>query len=170
MVRCANCKRQNPEGALLCEYCGEPIDPDDARWRRETDQFRDDVDSENRPRWGTARFSQDQRLLLHINGQHELTVDVHRSGGVVIGRFDPDRARSPDVDLTPYGAAELGVSRRHARLEVQDQTLRIIDLGSANGTYANGMRLIPNKPRILRDGDEVRLGRMRMYVFFVDKH
>ena len=36
-----------------------------------------------------------------------------------------------------------------------------------NGTFLNGQRLVPNQPRILRDGDEIRLGHLVLYVRFV---
>jgi pSer/pThr/pTyr-binding forkhead associated (FHA) protein len=37
---------------------------------------------------------------------------------------------------------------------------QLIDLGSANGTYVNGERLEPHVPRLLRQGDRLRLGRV----------
>jgi signal transduction histidine kinase len=49
------------------------------------------------------------------------------------------------------------VSRRHAELRPADgQGFRIVDLGSANGTFVNG-RPVDQAP--LRSGDQVRLGR-----------
>ena len=41
-----------------------------------------------------------------------------------------------------------------------EDTLTLVDLGSVNGTHLNGQRLVPNQPRVLRDGDEIRLGRL----------
>jgi signal transduction histidine kinase len=50
------------------------------------------------------------------------------------------------------------VSRRHAELRpIDGQTFRVVDLGSANGTYVNGRPV--DQSSALRSGDQVRLGR-----------
>ena len=49
-----------------------------------------------------------------------------------------------------------GVSRRHARIvRDADGTMRVVDLGSRNGTFLNG-RKVPMA--VLRGGDEIRIG------------
>ena len=52
------------------------------------------------------------------------------------------------------------VSRRHARILVADGKATLEDLGSKNGTFLRDRRL--NAPSALSDGDEIRLGRVRM--------
>ncbi len=52
------------------------------------------------------------------------------------------------------------VSRRHARIVVSGGRATLEDLGSKNGTYVRGERLSSSAP--LLDGDEIRLGRVRM--------
>jgi len=52
------------------------------------------------------------------------------------------------------------VSRRHARIVVSGGRATLEDLGSKNGTYVRGERLSSAAP--LLDGDEIRLGRVRM--------
>jgi DNA-binding winged helix-turn-helix (wHTH) protein len=52
------------------------------------------------------------------------------------------------------------VSRRHARILVADGKAMLEDLGSKNGTFLRDERL--NGPSALFDGDEIRLGRVRM--------
>lgn len=47
------------------------------------------------------------------------------------------------------------VSRRHAKLEVEDGFLLITDLGSRNGTRVNGFDLDPNEAYELRIGNEI---------------
>ncbi len=49
-----------------------------------------------------------------------------------------------------------GVSRRHARLDVDDNGAAIVDLASSNGTFVGGERLTGT--RRLADGDVVELG------------
>ena len=48
------------------------------------------------------------------------------------------------------------VSRRHARLSQRDGAWLIEDVGSANGTYVNGIRV--TRPMPVHRGDQIRLG------------
>jgi DNA-binding winged helix-turn-helix (wHTH) protein len=50
------------------------------------------------------------------------------------------------------------VSRRHARIRVEDGRATLEDLGSKNGTYWRGQRI--STPVLLWDGDEIRLGKI----------
>jgi pSer/pThr/pTyr-binding forkhead associated (FHA) protein len=85
---------------------------------------------------------------------------------VVLGRSDLRSPLRPDMDLTYVGAAERGVSRRHARLELKDGHLYITDLNSSNGTFLRGIRLNPFTPTLLRSGDEVLLARLAVSISF----
>lgn len=84
---------------------------------------------------------------------------------VVIGRRDPTTNLTPDIDLTPYGGYQMGISRRHALLDIKDNHLVIIDIGSRNGTYLNGYRMQANQAVRLHDGDEVRLGKIVFHLY-----
>ena len=49
------------------------------------------------------------------------------------------------------------VSRRHALINVQDRhEFWLVDLGSGNGTYLNGRRVV--QPTRLRGGDKIEIG------------
>src|SRR5258707_20855 len=52
--------------------------------------------------------------------------------------------------------ADNPISRRHARLEIVDDELTLIDLGSANGTFVNDARVTRH---VLAPGDLMRIGR-----------
>src|SRR5690349_4936245 len=55
---------------------------------------------------------------------------------------------------------EATVSRRHAALRIEpDGAAWLTDLGSSNGTYRNGRRLLPQRPVELEDGDKLQFGR-----------
>jgi pSer/pThr/pTyr-binding forkhead associated (FHA) protein len=82
-----------------------------------------------------------------------------------LGRAVEDVA--PDIDLTPHKAVELGVSRRHVKLTRQSSTIMVQDLGSVNGTFLNGQKLMPYQPRVLRNEDELCLGRMTLRISFM---
>lgn len=123
---------------------------------------------ESEPRWGTARFNERTTLMLFVRGAPEPFVfDAGNIVELVIGRIDPDTGQSPDVDLENFSGMEKGVSRRHATIIRKDGSLNLVDAGSHNGTYLNGQRLIAHQPRVLRDGDDIRLGFLVLRVKFV---
>jgi pSer/pThr/pTyr-binding forkhead associated (FHA) protein len=42
----------------------------------------------------------------------------------------------------------------------------VVDLGSRNGSWLNGERLVPNKPYPLASGAELRIGKMRLVIVY----
>ena len=92
------------------------------------------------------------------------SVEFPVQGGVetLVGREDPYNSIFPEVDLAPYGAEEAGVSRRHFRIAATGTQYTIEDLNSTNFTLLNRSRLEPGKKAPLKDGDEIRAGRLRL--------
>ncbi len=120
---------------------------------------------------GVRYFGPDYRLRLDIRNVltheiHPLFVDpVH---GLTLGRHDPTEHLSVDVNLISFGGYRMGVSRRHMRINPPHQnTITIQDLGSSNGTYLNGQRLRFEERYGLCHGDELKLGDLTIYVYFV---
>ncbi len=81
---------------------------------------------------------------------------------VIVGREDMRSGIRPDVDLTLDGASAAGVSRRHCRLLRGADGWRVEDLMSTNYTVLNGKALPAHTPAPVRDGDELRLGKLRL--------
>jgi pSer/pThr/pTyr-binding forkhead associated (FHA) protein len=76
-----------------------------------------------------------------------------------IGRWDADGGIFPDVDLDSDDP-EAKVSRRHARITMNDGKYFLEDLGSTNGTFVNrGKRLPAGTRQQLNDGDEIIVGK-----------
>ena len=65
------------------------------------------------------------------------------------------RELSADVSIDT-----VGVSRRHAAIDVGDAAVTIRDLSSKNGTFVEGVRV--TTPIALRDNVEIRLGAVRL--------
>ena len=97
------------------------------------------------------------RLLVEADNQE---FDLSGKDNVMIGREDPASNIYPDIDLTPHGGEEGGVSRKHARIFVQNGQYMIEDQDSTNFTFVNRQRLTARTPTPLNDNDEVRLGRV----------
>jgi pSer/pThr/pTyr-binding forkhead associated (FHA) protein len=91
-------------------------------------------------------------------------IEIPLSAGqeTVVGREDPVSGIFPDIDLTPHNGEEGGVSRRHCRIRRVGAGYTIEDLNSTNFTLLNQQRLEPGRPTALSDGDEVRVGRVRL--------
>jgi pSer/pThr/pTyr-binding forkhead associated (FHA) protein len=109
------------------------------------------------------------RLVISVQGTTKpklLVFIIETITTLFIGRLDPETGTSPDIDLQEYGSREQGVSRRHAAIIWRDDTLYLADLGSRNGTHLNEVRLFPNQPRVLQDGDTIRVGRIALQISF----
>jgi pSer/pThr/pTyr-binding forkhead associated (FHA) protein len=94
------------------------------------------------------------------------SIDIGWQSKAVIGRFDPQTRRAPDISLDCLNAHENGVSRRHAVLIWRNDVLHIVDLGSSNGTWVNGLRLFPHQPRGIHNGDTIQIGRVQLRLRF----
>lgn len=166
MKSCPYCGSKNREGTLFCEECGQGLlgaitDP-----TLPTKQLEDmPNDLAARATWGTASFGHQSTIIVHIRDASEPMV-LQLSDRTIVGRADNTSPRQPDIDLTPFGALEKGVSRIHAAIERSDDTLTLVDMGSSNGTHLNGQRLLPDQPRVLRDGDEIRFGKLVAHIYF----
>ncbi|RPI99164.1 MAG: FHA domain-containing protein, partial [Chloroflexi bacterium] len=85
---------------------------------------------------------------------------------MIVGRKSPDSVMLPDIDLAPFQADVMGVSRLHAGVRRQNDTLVLTDLGSLNHTQINGQRLHSHEVRVLHDGDELRFGQLTVRIYF----
>jgi hypothetical protein len=113
----------------------------------------------------TTTLGDKQEVILLIRGMVERVV---METGIIykLGRFEIGTAGEDEIDLTPYGAMDRGVSRVHSQLHLEAGKVYITDLGSTNGTYISGTRLEANTPTVLRKGDELLLGRLAVQVLF----
>ena len=102
------------------------------------------------------------RARLVVQGSDAVLSFPPDMSEVIIGRKDPVHGVFPDIDLTDHGGGEAGVSRQHARTFVQGSQIFIEDLNSTNHTYVNQQVLVPGQPHPLHNGDEVRLGRVKL--------
>ncbi len=99
---------------------------------------------------------------LAVQGSERILAFPQGRSEFVLGREDPISNVFPEIDLTECGGEEGGVSRRHARIFIQGSQFLIEDLNSTNYTFVNQQRLTPGQPHPLNDGDELRLGRVKL--------
>jgi pSer/pThr/pTyr-binding forkhead associated (FHA) protein len=97
------------------------------------------------------------RLVL-MNGSAKGREFELVEGTNLIGRWDPEDAAFPEIDLESEDA-EAKISRKHAMIRVSGASVTVEDLGSLNGTFLNrSERLERGKPLALKAGDEVNVG------------
>jgi hypothetical protein len=89
---------------------------------------------------------------------------LHIKDGIVIGRKKGEGTLENFLDLSDLDGYDMGISRRHAKIQHTENGYEIIDLSSTNGTWMNEERLVPDKPYPLKNGAQVRLGRLRLLV------
>ena len=108
------------------------------------------------------------QLQLQVMSTGAMIV-VPVQSSIIVGRKDPTHRIQPDLDLAPYRGYQCGVSRSHAVIVVKDNDLWIRALSATNGTYLNDVTLTAGQEQLLRDGDELRLGVLRLRVTFVTR-
>ncbi len=162
---CPYCSASNLVGEAICGGCGHILLDTSLHATRNLAQTKEFF-------LNHEYFGGDYALELRVRdtGKVYTLRPQERKGGLVIGRsVGEEKALPVDVDLSGQDAEALGVSRLHLGLgyDAEYQTVQVFDIGSANGSFLNGQRLHRNERRILRDGDELRLGRLTMRVKFV---
>ena len=108
------------------------------------------------------------RVELHGLGRGVPALGLDILGPVVFGRVtggDP----TVDVDFTPYGAMDKGVSREHALIRPTEQRLYLIDLSSTNGTKHNELPVGPGMAVVLQDHDMVSLGHLTFEIRILNR-
>jgi serine/threonine protein kinase len=98
--------------------------------------------------------------------RHEGTSgDIQRipitQASVIVGRLDPKRGISPDIDLSEFDT-KMTVSRQHARIRYEENFFSIEDLKSRNKTRLKDAPLTPFKTELLQHGDVIYFGRVRL--------
>jgi hypothetical protein len=149
---------ENPEGSAFCDECGERLTPASA-------DMTADASAPAMPSPASVGSSPSMppvavatpKLVVQSD---EAAFDVGGKSEVLIGREDPVSNIYPDIDLTPHGGEEGGVSRLHAKLFINGTQYMIEDQNSTNFTFVNRQKLAPKTPTPIKDGDEIRLGRV----------
>lgn len=177
MISCERCKTENLDSSQYCDECGAPLRPN----------FRPAKPGGNGATEGEGNngvhalskqpeFASNSGAGVNFNAslggssKSQAWLELERgrsvgkkftlsSGESHIGRWDADGGIFPDVDLDADDP-EAKVSRRHARIMLQDGQYFLEDQGSTNGTFVNrGRRLEPGQRHPLKDGDEIIVGK-----------
>ncbi len=143
---CPSCGAINPAGEAFCSNCGSMLGaPAPA------------ATSAPAAAPAAPATALTARLIVEADNQE---FDLSGKDNIVIGREDAVSNIYPDVDLTPHGGEEGGVSRLHARIFYDNGQYMLEDENSTNFTFLNRQKLPGKTPTPLHDNDAIRLGRV----------
>ena len=167
MIVCPTCKMQEPSGALFCSECGTQLLTAEGLSTQKISLGTSDMSADPVPGYAEAG-SHDTRISLHLleNGQ---IIPVPDRNEFTLGRISDKQPIMPDIDLSPFDAFDHGVSRLHAVIRLVGDQATVMDLGSSNGSYLNGVRLIPNVESPLRQEDTLAIGKLKMQIILTIK-
>jgi len=174
MITCDRCKTENLDGSQYCDECGAPLRPNgrpNPVQQKPVQGGNGNHAPSSHPELAGGRVSAGlsySALRATAKPHARLVIEKGRSTGkqfmlsdveAQIGRWDADGGIFPDVDLDTDDP-EAKVSRRHARITLNNGQYFLEDLGSTNGTFINrGKRLAPGQRQALCDGDEIIVGK-----------
>jgi hypothetical protein len=163
---CPVCKFKNELTATVCVYCGTSLE---SVRRDETTTKRVNEETKNlQPQTGET-LSEDLIPLkgIAIYTEDGMLIGIQEEKEFFLGREVED-SKDMLVDLMPIGAFQKGVSRRHAVIRRTKRGYEIMDLGSTNGTYIDGIRLVSSQTYPLPSASRVSLGRIHLLVLYTE--
>ncbi len=167
MIICPSCQHAEVEGALFCSDCGTQL-ISMQNLTTQTIQMNENISAPDDFDRDAQKHSQtsDAISLQVLDGGQFLSLSNRNE--FTIGRISEGQSVMPDIDLTPYNAYEHGVSRLHAVLKKNNDQTSIMDLGSSNGTYLNGTRLVSEQEYVLQHGNIIAFGKLKLQFLVQD--
>ena len=165
MILCPYCQHHETSGALFCSECGRQIidvSDDSTQTVQYSQENSNTIDNIRHTAFPPSQFDSVEGLSLFLMNNEQIVVLAGKSE-YTIGRATDDQPVVPDVDLTPHGAYDFGVSRLHATITVGD-LITLTDMGSINGTHLNGKEIQPHSSHTVVHGDMLTLGKMKIQV------
>lgn len=151
---CPSCGSLNPAGESFCSNCGAMLGTTASGSATPAATVQSEPAA---PVMSSAPAALNARLIVEADNQE---FDLSGKDNIMIGREDAVSNIFPDVDLTPHGGEEGGVSRMHARIFVENGQYMLEDENSTNFTFLNRQKLAAKTPVALHDNDEIKLGRV----------
>jgi ribosomal protein L40E len=164
---CPVCKFKNPIEATTCKTCGHQL------IRLSGNATTDHVEKNN-PQSKTVAATFEPLstgilippLGISVYLSNQIPIVTWFAKELYLGR--KMETGEMDVDLTPFGGFQLGVSRQHALIQTTEAGYQITDTESSNGTWLRDQRLLPNQAYLLPSGETIRLGNMLLIVYYAE--
>ncbi len=163
MIVCPSCNQMNMVGAVFCSECGSALVSTDSRATQDIQQAAAATVDRPEPVSEVPTTASDQWARLHLLESGQI-IPLADHNEFTIGRSSEGQSMMPDIDLSPYDAFSSGVSRLHAVIRRGISDISLADLDSANGTFINGKRILPQEDHALKNGDVIALGRLKIQI------
>jgi hypothetical protein len=163
---CPVCQNKNDLEAIACKHCGAALDDPflDPGAKTKTGDV-PTLAPESIGGWSIEdTILPEMGVAVYVEGVSDPAF-VDLRGEFVMGRKVGTTSEGL-LDFSPWGAYHLGLSRRHALIRRAERGYEILDLGSVNGTWLNGERLIPHKSYPFASGSHLRLSSLRLFVLY----
>lgn len=162
-IFCPVCKMKNEASAIFCVQCQSPLSTHEVSKKTtklmggdtkmfDTDEIYEDIGI---PKKGIA--------IVHQESGQQIGLEL--ANKFFLGR-KTEEVREALLDLSPFGAYGLGVSRHHASVQKTRSGYTLTDLNSTNGTWVDNEQLQPNQAYPISSGAHIRLGKMQIIVLF----
>lgn len=162
LISCPICRMTIDKDAVLCEYCGTNLK------RNKNLSFFQDTFLQKRGYGNSNRLmiNEDDSgriIVFRAAKQHDYSIESELDGSVVqinhspfiIGKMPETFGLQIKNDM---------VSRKHAQIIQEGNSLYLVDLGSRNGTYINGRRIESGMNELICDKDVISFANVRYYV------
>ncbi len=153
--------------AVVCELCGKPFKSasEDYSTTRDVDQKTQFLSKDIEEKIQNVNVeAPSEGIAIFVFGPLQ-PIEIRVENEFFIGRLT-ESTEEKVVDLAPYNAFALGVSRRHLLVRRAGNGYEVMDLDSTNGTWVNEKRLEPQIPFRVISGSQIRLGNLRIFVSF----
>jgi hypothetical protein len=160
---CPACNNKNDAAALICIHCGASLDENAVATERVSEPVHN-LPLENIHSFVDTRLIPESGVGIYVAGSF-MPYYLQIEKELVIGR-QVGMASEPMLDLSEQDAFHMGVSRRHAMIQRTETGFEVLDLSSRNGTWLNAEKLIPDKPYPFASGSQIRVGQLRLFVFY----
>ena len=153
-VFCNQCGHRNPPESGFCSSCGQVLDlsNDHTITIAKVDPLQDAPGPADDLVVNVRELSTTAASLVVRNGPQSGTI-------LPIDELVTRLGRTAECEIS---LDDITVSRWHAEILRDNDSYRVRDSGSLNGTYVNGARIAE---AMLHQGDELQVGKFRM-VFF----
>lgn len=163
---CTNCAHKEPRGALFCPECGAQMFENPPAPTSTGIAEAVDAPGQTPLRGRLQDEALSIRLRLVESGE---VLPLGPRDEFTIGRITEGQTLIPDVDLNPFDAYNLGVSRLHASIRQSEGNFFISDLGSSNSTRVNNQVITPYTSQQIFHKDLLQLGHLKIQVLIHDE-